>query len=262
VGTSGAYGGSGSSSWGAVHDSYTDAANAGGSGPSVAQIENFVKSFMTALAKTPGLASGPAYFPLSSLRLTRPAGSGPGRSSSIGAGGGRGSLGRQAARGAAAVAGAYALRTGNTEILAELGLDIEHIRSLPSGREQCTYIVNTLLGAPSHPDDVALATATLRTMVEAQKASETMSPEQTMEMFLQNLAYERMLVELTSQRRSNSVTPQRAKQIEDRAKRYLHASVAALRLKDRAKISAQGFVDYAASLADKAIKVFRIRGSQ
>jgi hypothetical protein len=260
VGTSGAYGGSGSSSWDAVYDSYSDAANASGSGPSPAQIESFVNSFMTALAKTPGQASGPTNFPLSRLRLTRPGGSAAGRSSSIGSGGGGRNLGRQAARGAAAVAGAHALRTGNTEILTELGLDVEHIKSLPSGREQCTYIVNTLLGAPSHPDEVALASATLRTMVEVQKASEAMSPEQTMEMFLQNLAYEQVLVELTSQRRTDTVTPQRAKQIEEKAKRYLRASVTALRLKDKAKVSTQGFVDYATSLASKVVRVFRMRG--
>jgi len=262
VGTSGAYGGSSSSSWDAVHDSYSDAAGATGAGPSPAQIESFVNNFMSALAKTPGQVSGPTDFPLSSLRLTRPGGSGVGRSSSLGSGGGGRNLGRQAARGAAAVAGAHALRTGDAEILTELGLDVEYIKSLPPGREQCTYIVNALLGAPSHPDEVALAAATLRTMVEVQKASETISPEQTMEMFLQNLAYEQVLVELTSQRRTNSVTPQRAKQIEEKAKKYLRASVTALRLKDKAKLSAQGFVDYATSLASKVVRVFRMRGNE
>jgi hypothetical protein len=262
VGTSGAYGGSGSSSWEAVHDAYFDAATDGGPGPSAAQIESFVSNFMMALARSPAQSSGPARFPLSSLRLTRPASGGTGQSSSAGSGGGRRNLGRQAARGAAAVAGAHALRTGNTEILTELGLDVQHIKSLPPGREQCIYIVSALLGAPSHPDEVALAAATLRTMVEVQKASEAMSPEHTMEMFLQNLAYEQVLVELTSQRRSDSVTPERAKQIEDRAKKFLRASVTALRLKDKAEVSAQGFVDYAASLASRVVKVFRLRGRE
>jgi hypothetical protein len=83
-----------------------------------------------------------------------------------------------------------------------------------------------------------------------------------MEIFLQNLAYEQVLVELTSQRRTDSVTPQRAKQIEEKAKKYLHASVTALRLKDKAKLSAQGFVDYATSLASKVVRVFRMRGRE
>ena len=263
MGTSGAYGGSGSQSWEAVHGSYSDAANAGGGGPSQAQIENFVNTFMTALAKTPGQAGGPTSFSLPSLRLTRSAGSGGGSSSSAGSGGGGGrNVARQAARGAAAVAGAHALRSGNTAILTELGLDVDRINALSPGREQCTYIVNTLLGAPSHPDEVALGAATLRTMVEVQKANQEMTAEQTMELFLQNLAYEQVLVELTSQRRTDSVTPQRAKQIEQKAKKYLRASVAALRLKEQAKITAQGFVDYAATLASKVFTVFRMRGRQ
>jgi hypothetical protein len=259
VGTSGAYGGSGSQSWDAVHDSYADAAAVGG-GPSQAQIENFVNTFLTALAKTPGQAGSPTSFPLASLRLARSATSGSGSSSSVTSGGGGRNVARQAARGAAAVAGAYALRSGNTAILTELGLDIERIKALPPGREQCTYIVNTLLGAPSHPDEVALAAATLRTMVEVQKAKQEMTAEQTMELFLQNLAYEQVLVELTSQRRTDSVTPQRAKQIEEKAKKYLRANVVALRLKNKAKITAQGFVDYATTLAGKVITVFRMRG--
>ncbi len=258
MGTSGAYGGSGAASWDAVHDSYADAANAGGSGPSQAQIKNFVNAFMAALAKTPQPPS-PGSYSLPSLRPTRPAGGGGSSSSAGSAGGGR-NPGRQAARGAAAVAGAHALRSGNTAILTELGLDVEHIKSLPPGREQCTYIINTLLGSPSHPDEVALAAATLRTMVEVQKARQDMTPEQTMEMFLQNLAYEQVLVELTSQRREDTVTPQRAKEIEDKAKKYLRASVTALSLKDKVKISAQGFVDHAANLASKVFTVFRMRG--
>ncbi|MEV4285495.1 hypothetical protein AB0K40_08305 [Nonomuraea bangladeshensis] len=263
MGTSGAYGGSGANSWDTVHDSYADAANTGDAGPSPAQIENFVNDFMAALAKSPGQVRGPTSFSLPALRLTRRRGDGLGSSSSTGStGGGRRDLGRQAARGAAAVAGAHALRTGNAAILTELGLDVDHIRSLPPGREQCTYIVNALLGAPSHPDEVALAAAALRTMVEVQKAKQEMSPEQTMETFLQNLAYEQVLVELTSQRRTNTVTPQRAKQIEEKAKKYLRASVTALRLRDKAKISAQGFVDYATGLAGKIFQVFRMRGAE
>jgi hypothetical protein len=52
-------------------------------------------------------------------------------------------------------------------------------RSAVGGREDRrgggpadAYVVDTLLGAPSHPDEVALRAATLRTMVEIQKAKE------------------------------------------------------------------------------------------
>jgi hypothetical protein len=262
VGTSGAYGGSGSTSWDAVHNSYTDAGISSGPGPSPAQVENFVNTFMQALAKNAGPGSSSSDHSLSSLRPTRSGGQGGSSSSSATTGGGGGrNFGRQAARGAAAVAGAHALRSGNATILTELGLDVAHIKSLPTSRAQCAYIVDTLLGAPSHPDEVALRAATLRTMVEVQKAKEELSAEQTMERFLQNLAYEQVLVELTSQRRRDSVSAQRAQQIEERAKRYLRASVTALGLKDRAKLTAQGFVDFAGNLAAKVFKVFRMRGN-
>lgn len=263
MGTSGAYGGSGSSSWDAVHTSYADAADPASSGPSPAQIEQFVNTFMQALAKVSGPANTTVSYSVPSLRPTRSAGHGTGSSSSATSGGGGGrNLTRQAARGASAVAGARAFRAGDAGVLGELGIDLGHLKSLPSSRAQCTYIVDTLLGAPGHPDEVALRAATLRTMAEVLKAKDEMSSERTVEVFIENLAYEQILVELTSQRRKDTTSPQRAKQIEERAKKYLRASVAALGLKNAAKLTAQGFVDHAANLAAKVFKVFRLRGDR
>lgn len=264
MGTSGAYGGSGSQPWDAAHDAYGDAAAASEAGPSDAQIQDFVNAFMQALAKTAPPVPAASSYPLASLRPQRAGGAGGGgggSSSSAGGGGGR-NLGRQSARGAAAVAGASALRTGDRATLAELGLDLRHLDGLTTARAKCAYIVDTLLGAPSHPDEVALRAATLRTMVEIQKAKEPLTTTEQMELFLQHLAYEQVLVELTSQRRTDSVTPQRAKQIEDKAKRYLRASVKAMKLPNMAKLTAQAFVSSAATLAHKVFSVFRMRDSR
>lgn len=260
MGTSGAYGGSGSQPWDAAHNAYGDAAAVGGPGPSDAQVQAFVNAFMQALAKTAGPPPGPSSYPLALLRPQRAggAGSGGGSSSSAGGGGAR-NLSRQTARGAAAVAGASALRTGDRATLTDLGLDLEHLDSLHTPRAKCAYIVDTLLGAPSHPDEVALRAATLRTMVEIQKAKEPLTTAQQMELFLQHLAYEQVLVELTSQRRADSITPQRAKEIEDKAKKYLRASVRAMQLPKMAKLTAQAFVSSAATLAHKVFTVFRMR---
>jgi hypothetical protein len=261
VGTSGAYGGSGSQPWDAAHDAYGDAAAAGGPGPSDAQVQAFVNAFMQALAKTAGPAPGTSSYPLASLRPQRTGGAGGagGGSSSSAGGGGARNLGRQTARGAAAVAGASALRTGDRATLVELGLDLGHLDSLSTPRAKCAYVVDTLLGAPSHPDEVALRAATLRTMVEIQKAKEPLTTAQQMELFLQHLAYEQVLVELTSQRRTDSIAPQRAKEIEDKAKKYLRASVKAMNLRKVAKLTAQAFVSSAATLAHKVFTVFRMR---
>jgi hypothetical protein len=261
MGTSGAYGGSGSQPWDATHDAYGEAAAAGGSGPSDAQIQDFVDAFMQALAKSTGPVPGASSYPLAALRPQRAGGGGGGGGSSSSAGGGGGrNIGRQTARGAAAVAGASALRVGDRTTLAELGLDLTHLDSLESSRAKCVYIVDTLLGAPSHPNEVALRAATLRTMVEIQKANDPLTTAQQMEVFLQNLAYEHVLVELTSERRANSITPQRAKEIENRAKSYLRASVKAMKLTQKANLTAQAFISSAATLAHKVFAVFRMRG--
>ncbi|MEU4828448.1 hypothetical protein AB0H37_41915 [Actinomadura sp. NPDC023710] len=224
-------------------------------------MQQFVDAFMQALAKTAGPAPGPSSYPLASLRPGRASRSpGSGGSSSASSAGSR-NLGRQAARGAAAVAGASALRSGDQATLAELGLDLGHLESLPTPRAKCAYIVDTLLGAPNHPDEVALRAATLRTMVEIHKAPELLTAGQQMELFLQHLAYEQVLVELTSQRREDTITPDRASTIEDKAKRYLRASVKALNLPQNTQLTAQAFVTSVATLAHKVLTVFRLRGT-
>jgi hypothetical protein len=278
MGTSGAYGGSGAKPWEDAHDAYDAAGGAGaaggpsgpdGPGPSDVQIENFVSALMKALAGGAGPAAGSSGYPLSSLRPGRGGGGnggggggGGGGSSSSGASRGGRNLGRQTARGAAGVAGASALRSGDSATLAELGLDLTYLESLSSSRAKCVYIADTVLGAPSHPDDVALRAATLRTMVDVLRAKEPLAPAQEMRLFLQNLVYEQVLVELTSQQRADNLTPQRAKEIEDKAKKYLRTSVSKMSLSTTAKMSAQAFVNAAATLAQKVFAVFKIRGAR
>jgi hypothetical protein len=271
VGTSGAYGGSGAKPWEDVHDAYGTAGEAGGAGgsdgpgPSDEKVEDFVNALMNALARTAGPVPGSSGYPLSSLLPRRSGGAGGGGGSGGGSsssGGGGRSFGRQTARGAAGVAGASAFRNGDRATLAELGLDLAHLDSLPSSRAKCAYIVDTLLGAPSHPDEVALRAATLRTMVEILKAKEPPTQAQEMRLFLQNLVYEQVLVELTSQQRTENLTPQRAKEIEVKAKKYLRTSVTKIKLPKTARMSAQAFVNAAATLAEKVFAVFKIKGAR
>jgi hypothetical protein len=269
MGTSGAYGGSGAKPWEDVHAAYDAAGGAGApaapggpDGPSDEQIADFVNALVKALAGGAGPAVGSSGYPLSSLRPGRGSGGGGGGSSSSGASRGGRNLGRQTARGAAGVAGASALRSGDSATLAELGLDLAYLDSLSSSRAKCVYIADTLLGAPSHPDDVALRAATLRTMVDVLRAKEPLAPAQEMRLFLQNLVYEQVLVELTSQQRADNLTPQRAKEIEDKAKKYLRTSVSKISRPTTAKMSAQAFVNAAATLAQKVFAVFKIRGAR
>lgn len=257
MGTSGAYGGSGSDSWDSVHDSYSDMAAPSSPAPTSPQVEKFVNALLKALAA--GSSKG-SPGPVSSLLPSRSGSTGSGASSSTGAGGGGRNLGRQAGRGATAIAGAQALRAGDAATLRELGLDLDHLRSLPGTRAQCAYIADAILGAPSHPDDVALKAATMRTMAELMKAKEEVDLDGRVEIFIENLAYEQVLVELTSQRRENITTPQRAQQIEERAKKYLHSVISAGGIAPKAKRTVQGLVDFASGLAAKAFRVLGMKG--
>lgn len=260
MGTSGAYGGSGSSSWDAVHTAYADMTGPSTPPPTPQQVDKFVSAVLKALSSG---ASGGSPGSVGSLLPTRPAAGGSRSSaSSTGAGGGGRSISRQAARGAAAVAGAYAVRTGDAAALRELGLDLEEVRSLPSIRAQCAYIADRILGAPSHPDEVALKAATLRTMAELMRAPQELDIEARVDLLIENLAYEQVLVELTSQRRENVTTPERAMQIEEQARKYLHAHVAAGRVAHQAKVTVQGLVDYAAKLAAKTFRVLGLSGGK
>ncbi|MEV0811111.1 hypothetical protein [Micromonospora sp. NPDC050200] len=259
MGTSGAYGGSGSNSWESVHDSYADMVDPSSPAPTSPQVEKFVNALLKALASG-SLTGSPGL--IRSLLPSRGQGSaGAGSSSSsTGAGGGGRNVSRQVGRGAAAIAGAQALRTGDAATLRELGLDLDHLRSLPGTRAQCVYIADAILGAPSHPDEVALKAATMRTMAELMKAQENTDLEDRVELFIENLAYEQVLVELTSQRRENITTPQRAQQIEERAKKYLHAHISAGGIAPKAKRTVQGLIDYASGLAAKAFRVLGMKG--
>lgn len=258
MGTSGAYGGSGSNSWDSVHDSYEDMVHPSSSTPTATQVERFVDALLNALAT--GVSAGSPGSP-SSLRPSRRGSTGAGAStSSSGAGGGGRNIVRQVGRGAAAIAGAQALRAGDAATLRELGLDLVYLRSLPTTRAQCVYIADAILGAPSHPDEVALKAAAMRTMAELMKAKDEIALEDRVGLFIENLAYEQVLVELTSQRRENVTTPQRARQIEERAKKYLHAHISAGGIAPRARTTVQGLIDFASGLAAKAFRVLGMRG--
>jgi hypothetical protein len=258
MGTSGAYGGSGSDSWDSVHDTYSDMSAPSSPPPTSPQVENFVNALLKALASGSSKGSPGS---VDSLLPSRPGSTGAGSSSSsTGAGGGGRNFSRQVGRGATAVAGAHALRTGDTATLREIGLDLDHLRSLAGTRAQCAYIADAILGSPSHPDEVALKAATIRTMAELMKSKEEVDLDGRVEMFIENLAYEQVLVELTSQRRENITTPQRAQQIEERAKKYLHSVISAGGIAPKAKRTVQGLVDFASGLAAKAFRVLGMKG--
>ena len=255
MGTSGAYGGSGTASWDDAHNLYEQVA-VGGTRPST---EDLVKTLTQALDKTRG---GPPPAP-----GTYAAGqSGPRRAagtdsythskSSIG-GGGRPGLAGSAARGAAAVAGASAYRARDAQGLAELGLDMAALDAMPDDTARCEAIAQELLGVPVHPEDAALKSAAMETMLQAMEAAQEPDAERLIEMFTGNLTYEYALIELTSEHRKDPVSPAEAAKMEEEIKEYIANDISNPVDKPVGTLSKQGLIDKAASLAHEVLNIFR-----
>jgi hypothetical protein len=256
MGTSGAYGGSGTASWGDAHDLYEDAAGGGAARPPV---EDLVKAFTAALNKTKG---GPppapgAYTP-AATRPGRPAGTGGythSKTSTVG--GGRSGLAASAARGAAAVAGARAYRARDAQTLTDLGLDLAALDALPDDTARCEAISQRLLGVPAHPEDAALNSVAMQTMLAAMEEEDEPGAERLVEIYAANLAYEFVLVELTSEHRKDPVPSAEAAEIEEQVKEYIANDISNPVDKPVSQLSAQGLMDMAASLAGHVLGIFR-----
>lgn len=255
MGTSGAYGGSGTVSWDDVHDLYEQVGGGGTTPP----IEDLVKAFSQALNKTKGGPPlAPGAYVVGRTGPSRPDGSGGYTRSKTSVGGGpRPGLGGSAARGAAAVAGASAYRARDAQGLAELGLDQAALDALPDDMARCEAIAHELLGVPAHPEDAALKSAAMETMLQAMEAREEPDTERLVELFTGNLTYEFVLIELTSEHRKDPVPPAEAAEIEGQIKGYIANDISNPVEKPVGKLSKQGLIDKAASLAQDVLGIFR-----
>lgn len=254
MGTSGAYGGSGSAAWGNAHQVY----GSGAAGPPPAA-EDVVRAFTAAMRRanrtTP---SAPGAYRAGSTGPARRGGSdGFSRSRTAGSGGAGGSgLSARAARGAAAVAGAQAYRARDAQTLAGLGLDLAFLEALPDDRSRCAAIVEELLGAPAHPEDAALNSVSIQTMMDVLRSADEPDTDMIVERFTVNLAYEQALVQLTSQQRTDPLPAAKAARVERQAKRYIENSVRAEGPARGRRLSAQSLIDKAAGLAARVLDIF------
>lgn len=255
MGTSGAYGGSGTASWDNAHDLYEQVAGGGSSPPA----EDLVRAFTRALNKTvggPPLA--PGAYAVGQTGPSRPSGANGYTHSKTSTGGrGRPGLVGSAARGAAAVAGASAYRARDAQGLAELGLDMAALDALPDDTARCEAIAQELLGVPAHPEDAALKSAAMETMLQAMEAPEEPNAERLVEMFTGNLTYEFALIELTSEHRKDPVSPAEAAKKEQEIKEYITSDISHPVDKPVGRLSKQGLIDKAASLAQDVLSIFR-----
>ena len=255
MGTSGAYGGSGTASWDDAHDLYEQAAG-GDTGPPV---EDLVNALTQALNKTKGgPPPAPGTYTAGQTGPGRPTGANGYTPSKTSTGGrGRPGLAGSAARGAAAVAGASAYRARDAQGLAELGLDMAALDALPDDVARCEAIAQEMLGVPAHPEDAALKSATMQTMLEALEAPTPPDAERLVEMFTANLTYEYALIELTSEHRRDPVPPAEAAKMEQEVKEYIASDISNPVDKPVGTLSKQGLIDKAASLAQDALSIFR-----
>lgn len=281
MGTSGAYGGSGSSDWGQARDAYAAAEGSGaGSGSSATSDSPITDSTITDSTSQDATPASQALVNAVARAMRRTSAftpstpgaytagrTSPGRRTSTGGytrsrtsgstGSGTNGLPRKAARGAAAIAGARAYRSGDANALAELGLSLPALRALPNDRARCSAIVEALLGAPAHPDDAALNAVATQTMMDVLSSPNDVPSEQLIETYMANLTYELALVELTSQQRADPLPAAEARKIEEQSKQFIVNTLSAAPAASQAgRLTAQGLIDKAAGLAAKVLRVF------
>lgn len=271
MGTSGAYGGSGSASWADAHDAFADldaspapSPRPDGNSPPDAQAQALAQAIARAFRKHEANLRNPPTtwsFNLNDLLASRRhSGGGTGGSVRSGSSGSTGSgrsprsLSTNAARGAAAIAGAYALREGNGSALDELGLSLTELAQLPV-RDQCVRILDDVIGAPGHPDDEALRKASYETMKAVLTAKTPPTQEETLRLFLSAYVYRAALVELRSKRARDGLSPQVTKRYEQRVKPYIARRIKSIKLAVMGRFSPKMFIEKAARLTADAVNL-------
>jgi hypothetical protein len=287
MGTSEAYGGSSAGRWQNARDGFADlgadtvAAPAGqpdGDRPSAPPSDAAPPPPDDAAAAAAALAAAlladdpyarrPSItFPVSTL-LPRRGGGGRGGGGAGGGGAGRSSTGgragagsrrgvvRGAARGAAAIGGAYALRAGDAAGLRDLGLDLDELAALPP-RAQCARILDAVLGDAGHPDDYALRRATAEHLKNILLAATPPTPEDTIRGFLGEWIFQIGLVELRAQAAGGRLAAQQAVRAERRLRDWLVRRIRAVRLPRFGRLSVQVFSDIAARVTGETLRLVR-----
>ncbi|QOV33261.1 hypothetical protein IM697_23765 [Streptomyces ferrugineus] len=274
MGTSGSYGGSGSAEWSAAHDAF-DALPATGTGsadspdttdlPDSQQqlLDDVVQALANALNKDDadhGTVPAGGY-PLSAL-IAPARGSGGGGGAGGAAGPGRVGGGSQrqvlkgSSRGAAALAGAYALRNGDAAQLRELGLDFTELSSLPR-RTQISRILQAILGDAGHPDEAALRRATVKHVKDVLLAAEPPTPEDSLRGLVAEWIYELGLVELQSQKASDNLTPEEAVRKQGWLRSWLQRKVRHISVPDTRRMTVKEFTATAARVTREALRILR-----
>ena len=246
MGTSGAFGGSGSKPWSQAQDLFAAIdAPAGASGAAEPSAEAFWTCVVPAI--TVGDSTFGQQAPTILLQDLLPSRRGSAGSESVTSRAGpsqaKGRTRRasqQIGRGAAALAAGFALGRGDAGALATFGLRLADLSAL-SVRQRCQAIMDAVLGQPGHPDDEALRNAVQPTLIAA-VSSDLADPVALMREFLGNYVMQVALVELSSQHANGSLTVAETERKERIATDWIRAKVDTLDL-DLVSTSPQDLVD-------------------
>jgi hypothetical protein len=280
MGTSGSYGGSNRQGWNRARqdvqrlvgsgDSGSGDAGAGGDPSNDEPASTVWQTIADALAGEDPLLAGPPTrgdtFSLSDLlppqRPARRGGVGGAvvRGATVAAGrqGFRSarSVVRNAARGGAAIGGAYAFLRGDAAALGELGLDLQQLRGL-SPRMQCARILEAVLGEGGHPDDAALQRAAAEELKAIILSGQPPGEIDALRGFVAHYVFELCLVELQRDITTGAIDSAQAARLEKRLRAYLEARIRLLDFPHDGPLPVPRFREAAAKLTQDAVAILR-----
>lgn len=254
MGTSGAYGGSGSQSWGDAHDAVGSLPATGP--PTTTQVAATVAQIAKAIQKQFPTSKAPQDYSPSGLLGPRSAGSGTVSSGhSRSSGGGLSS--RNSARGAATVWAGHAYLSGDQAELDALGvgLRLDDMKDM-SETERCRYILDAVLGAPGSLDEEILRRASLDALKDLMRQSGT-TIDESVAAFMSAYVYQTTLVELTSHKASMKLTVSQVLSHEKTLKQYIKSNVKFSGAADGARLTGSAFLKKVGEFRDKALGFLR-----
>jgi hypothetical protein len=252
VGTSGAYGGSGSKNWKNAQDSVAGLPD--GKTPTETQVAQAVKQIAQALTRQNTLRKDPPgtrYTPEALLHRAGVASTGSRMS------GGRILSGSNTARGLAAVGAGLAYSQSSQAGLDELGcgLRLDEMKDL-SARDRCKYILDKVLGEPGSPDEEIVRTAAYDALKDILISGKD-APDDAIAAFMAEFVFQSALVELTSAKAAKRLTPQKIRQQEKNIRQWIAKKVKYKGVIGGAGLSVRGLMQRANEFRDGALALLR-----
>jgi hypothetical protein len=208
VGTSNAYGGSGSQSWRQARDAWLELISGdSASAPSVAGAAAANATARSLRGGSRGLAEG----------------------ATTGSSGRAARLVSGARSGGRAIAAAWAYERGDRDTLSGLGLDLAELQAM-SLKARCQTILDATMVAVDQPDDVAMRKAALTVLKELLGGEGLPLAIDAVRAFIVEYIFEIALVEVATVRELSGLSAAQLAVLEKRARDYLRRRVSNLEL--------------------------------